>query len=245
MAVPGRRDAFYLWLALGMTATAFVGFWFTYFGPLFRGAYPQGSPLAHVHGWSFFAWYLLLPLQAGLIQARRAAVHRTIGLTSIGLGVIMIGVGLIVSVVRIDMARGPEGDPFWRLMGVPIFAIWVLFTVFYVAAIGYRRRPAIHRRYIVLASAVPLAAATFRILVRIVGFSPWAAIAGCLAPIAFVLAALAHDYRRVRSVSPVYVLGTSATAVLISGAFLLVMTGHGELATGSIGRLGQLLRPIY
>jgi hypothetical protein len=32
----------------------------TYFGPLFRGAYPEVSPLAHVHGWSFFGWYLLL-----------------------------------------------------------------------------------------------------------------------------------------------------------------------------------------
>ena len=245
MVVSRKRDAFYVWLALAMSTTAFAGFWFTYFGPLFRGAYPEVSPLVHVHGWTFFAWYLLLPAQAGLIRSERVAVHRTIGLASITLGVLMIAVGLIVSVVRVDMATRPNGDPFWQLMGVPIFAIWILFAVFYAAAMYLRHRPANHKRFIVLASAVALSAATFRILVSIFGFAPWVAIAGCLAPIAFILVAMVHEYRRVHSVSPVYLLGTSAVSALIVGAFLLVMTRREEFIAQSIGRVGQILRPLY
>ena len=245
MVVSRKRDAFYLWLALAMTTTAFVGFWFTYFGPLFRGAYPEVSPLVHVHGWTFFAWYLLLPAQAGLIRTERVAAHRTIGLASITLGVLMIAVGLIVSVVRVDMAKGPNGDPFWRLMGLPIFTIWILFAVFYAAAMYLRRRPAHHKRLIVLASAVALSAATFRILVLIFGFAPWVAIAGCLAPLAFILTAMVYEYRQVHSVSALYLLGISAMSALIVGAFFLVMTRREEFFAQSIGRVGQILRPLY
>ncbi len=40
-----ERESFYLWIAVAMSCTVFVGFWFTYFGPAFRGAYPQVLPL--------------------------------------------------------------------------------------------------------------------------------------------------------------------------------------------------------
>ena len=62
-------DRFYLFMALALALTAFGGFSVTYFGPLARGAYPDVSQTVHVHGWTFFAWYLLLPLQAGLVRA--------------------------------------------------------------------------------------------------------------------------------------------------------------------------------
>ena len=239
------RDSFYLWLALAMTATAFIGFWFTYFGPVFRRAYPEVSPLVHVHGWTFFAWYLLLPVQAGLVRTGRVAAHRAIGLTSIALGALMIGVGLIVSVVQIDMALRPDAAPFWQLMGLPIFSIWILFTVFYIAAIRLRRRPADHKRLIMLASAAALGAATFRILVRIFGFAPWVAVAGCLAPVSFILVAMVHEYRQRHSVSPAYLLGSAAMTVLIGGAFLLVMTRRATFVQESVGWVGQMLRPLY
>lgn len=64
MRAPGTRTSFYLWIAVAMSVTAFAGFSFTYFEPLFRGEYPRVSPLVHVHGWTFFAWYLLLPAHA-------------------------------------------------------------------------------------------------------------------------------------------------------------------------------------
>ena len=103
-----KRRSLFLWIAVAMSCTVFVGFWFTYFGPLFRDAYERVSPLVHVHGWTFFAWYLLLTAQAGLIRSGQVATHRALGLASTLLATVMITVGLIVSTVRIDMALGPE-----------------------------------------------------------------------------------------------------------------------------------------
>jgi hypothetical protein len=228
-----------------MTSTVFIGFSLTYFGPLIREAYAPVPPIVHVHGWSFFAWYLLLPLQAGLIRSRRVTVHRSLGLASIGLATVMIVAGVIVSVVRIDMARQPDGDPFWQLMGLPIFAVWVLFTVFYSAAIRRRRRVDEHKRFIVLASAVGLAAATFRIVVRVLGFNAWTAAIGILVCIIFPLAGMIHDRNRRDAVHPVYGWGVAATVVLIGGAFLLGGTTAGAVIERGLASIGGALTPLY
>ena len=68
-----RGGAHYLWLCLSASFVAFLGFSFTYFGPVFAGNYPDVSPTVHLHGWTFFLWYLLLPLQAGLVASRLLA----------------------------------------------------------------------------------------------------------------------------------------------------------------------------
>lgn len=108
----------------------------------------------------------------------------------------MVVVGFIVSVVGMHRALQPDGSPFWRLMGLPIFSIWALFTTFYGAAMVQRKRRVYHRQLIVLASATALTAATFRVLVRFFGFTPEIAVAGCFAPLLFVAAAAVHEYRR-------------------------------------------------
>jgi hypothetical protein len=245
MTEPRRRPSFYVWIAVAMSCTVLVGFWFTYFGPRSRGAYAQVSPIVHLHGWSFFAWYALLTAQAGLIRSGRVTLHRSLGLASTVLGAVMLTVGLIVSTVRIDMALGPDGDPFWALMGLPIFAIWVLFTVFYAAAIYYRRRAAHHKRLMLLASAAALSAATFRIIVEILGFEQWVAILGTLAPTVFILAAMIHDWGSMGKIHRVHRWGAPATVGIIGGAFLLAMTPGGEVVKQGLAWVGRLLKPLY
>jgi hypothetical protein len=88
-------------------------------------------------------------------------------------------------------------------MGVPISSMCMLFTAFYTTAIYRRIQRTTHKQFIVLASAVALAAATFRILVQLFGFAPWVAVAGCFAPALFVLLALHHEYRKRKSSSRV------------------------------------------
>jgi hypothetical protein len=236
---------FYLWTAVAMSGTVLLGFWLTYFGPLSQGTYPQVSPIVHLHGWSFFTWYALLMVQAGLIRSGRVPMHRTLGLASTVLGAVMISVGVIVSTVRIDMALGPDGDPFWGLMGLPIFAIWILFTAFYAGAIYCRRRAATHKRLMLLASAAALSAATFRIVVEILGFERWVAIVGTLAPTGFILAAMIHEYRSVGKVHPVHLWGAPATVGLIGTAFFLAMTPRGEAVKQGLAWVGRLLKPLY
>lgn len=245
MADLKQRSPFYLLMAVSMSCTVFTGFSFTYFGPLLRGVYPEVSPLVHVHGWTFFLWYLLLPLQAGLIRSRNVAVHRGLGLASIVLGALMILVGLIVSVVQIHLAQKPDADPFWQLMGVPIFWIWVLFTVFYIEAIRRRRRFEEHKRLILLASAVPISAASFRILVQFVEFGTGVTVVGCLLPVLFPLVAMFHDRRRSLAAHPVYLWGIPAMVVIIGGSFLIGLAPGGELAEQGLAWLGGALMPLY
>jgi hypothetical protein len=63
-----KHSSIYLGLALGMSVTAYWGFAYTYFTAVLAGTYPEVSPAVHVHGWSFFLWFLLLPFQALLIM---------------------------------------------------------------------------------------------------------------------------------------------------------------------------------
>ena len=245
VSTPARtRESFYLGLAVAMSFTAYFGFWFTYFGPMSAGNYPTVSPIVHLHGWTFFVWYLLLPAQAGLIRTSRVAIHRRVGLTSIALGAVMIAVGLIVSTVQVDLARRPDGNPFWRLMGLPIFAIWLLFTFFYGAAIYQRKNRAIHRQFIVLASAVALGAATFRIVVQFLGMTSWTSIVGSLLPVLFIATATMYEYRNGRS-GRVLAWGGSAFLALAGAGFLFAMTPGADFVENGIGWIGTVLSPLY
>jgi hypothetical protein len=239
------RSTFYLWITSAMTCTMFLGFSLTYFGPIARGVYPDVSPIVHVHGWSFFAWYLLLPLQAGLIRARKVSFHRSLGVASVGLGALMIVVGFIVSVVQIDRARALDGDPFWQFMGVPIFGTWLLFTGLYVAAMRRRRKIDHHRRLIILASAVPLSAATFRIVVHVTGFSPVSAIGGMLVCLIFPALGILHDRRGQGASHPVYAWGVPAIVLVICASFLPGVVPGGDVIVQALGWLGRLVRPLY
>jgi hypothetical protein len=239
------RRSFYLWIALAMCATVVFGFWFTYFGPLFSATYPPVRPIVHVHGWSYFLWYVLFATQAALIRSGRTSTHRTLGVASTALATVTIAVGLIVSTVRVEEALGPDGDPFWKLMGLPIFSIWILFTAFCIAAFRRRRHAPDHKRLMLLASSVALAAATFRIVVQFLGLEWWTAIVGTMTPILFIVAAVIHDYRSTRSVHRIYAWGLPVTAGVIGGTFLLGLMPEVAFLEQAVGSIGRQLKPLY
>lgn len=240
-----KRSAFFLWIAVAMTCTVGVGFWFTYFGLLLRSEYPQGPLVIHLHGWSFFAWYILLIVQAGLIRSHKVKLHRTLGLTSIGLGAVMIIFGLIISTARVHLALGADGDPFWKLNALPIFFVWVLFTGFYIAAIYYRWSKDAHKRLILLASAAALSAATFRIAVQFLGFEQWVVVLGFAGPILFILAGMIYDYKNIGKVHPAYLWGMLMSVVLVGGAFVATMALGGSALERAVAWVGQMLMPFY
>ena len=238
------RSGLYFWIAIGMIVTMLVGFYFTYFGPIARGTYPDVSPLVHVHGITFFGWYLVLAAQAALVQARAVRLHRRLGLATIVLGALMILVGFVVSVVRIEDGVGPNADPFWAVMSLPIFAIWILFTGFYLAAIAYRHRSAEHKRFMLLASATALSAATFRIVGFTIGNSPALTIVGFVAPTAFIFVAMIDEYRQRQRVHRLYVGGLALTYGLLAIAFALV-ANPGNAIQLALASVGRAVRPIY
>jgi hypothetical protein len=240
-----RRQSSYLWLCLAISATAYYGFSITYFGPMLAGEYPDSSATVHLHGWTFFLWYLLLPLQSGLIKFKRVAWHRLLGTASVALAVAMVGTGLVVLGTQMQASLQPDGPAFWQAMGLPVFSTLVLFTLFYILGLRARRDRNRHRRFMLLASTGGLGAASFRIAAQYIGFGPSAGVVGILAPNLFVLVAMAVDWKRGRGIHRVYRYGLPVSVGLEAAAFLVTPTPVGRALAEALAWVGRLAAPLY
>jgi hypothetical protein len=223
----------------------FLGFSFTYFGPMLAGEYPEVSPAVHLHGWTFFAWYLLLPFQAGLIAANRLRLHRALGYGSIALATVMTFTGLVVIGVQMQLAQQPAGSPFWKFLGPAVFITLVLFAVFYALALRFRRKRDVHKRLILLAGASALGAAGFRVLGRVIGFGPLAGVGGILLPNLIIVAAMLIEWRRGEGVHPVSRWGLPVAMVAEVGVIVATPTAAGQALSTALAWLGAALAPFY
>lgn len=240
-----RSGSGYLWLALSASAVTFTGFWFTYFSPMIGGQYPEVSPTVHLHGWTFFLWYLLLPFQAGLIRSKRVALHRRLGYASIGLAAAMIITGMVVIGVQMELASQPDGSPFWQALGPGVFVTLVLFAGFYVLAIRSRKDRELHRRFILLASTGGLGAASFRVVSQILGPGFAAGFIGILLPNIIILAAIVVDLRRGGGVHRAYRWGLPASVALEAGVILSTPYLPGRLLSEGLAGVGRVLGFLY
>ena len=208
-----RRDhLFFPALATLISATGFAGFSFTYFAPIISQTYPPTGGALHVHGWSFFLWYLLFPLQAFLIARRRRSLHILIGRASVLLVILMTLTGILVLSVRVDEAMR-EGEPrIWLMYGPLILSNLVLFIVFYGAGLrmAIKNRLQAHKRLIIVASAIGLGAGFFRLIFFASGFHPLSLPIGVLACSLFILIGIIYDWLAWRFVHPVYWIGLVA-----------------------------------
>lgn len=242
---PTGRDAHYLWTTLVLSLATFGGFWFTYFGPRFGGTYPTTAVAVHVHGWSFFGWYLLLPLQAAFMHTRRVRLHRTLGWASVVLATLMVTTGLLVIGVQMQIAASAVEPTFFALFGPMIFATLVLFAGFYVSALRLRRNGAYHKRLMLVASAAGMGAAMFRLVGALVGQVLWAAPVGILATNLFLVWGIAHDFRREQRVHPAYQIGIAVCVALEVGAWLLTPTPVGAALARALAWVGRTGAGLY
>jgi hypothetical protein len=251
---PGTHRWIYLGLALGMSLTAFWGFAYTYFIPLFAGAYPEASPAVHVHGWSFFLWFLLLPVQAFLIASGRRSTHMTLGAASVALAAVMAFTGILVASVRIDQglsATDPdEFTAFWKGFGQLIMYGMILFIGFYGTAIARRDHPDVHKRMMVLASASVLPAAIFRIIVGLGGFY-WLATPGWVMPAAFFLPAvfviIGMGYDRIAKgyIHRAYLIGLAILVVVHGLGIVMAGTAAGEAVSQVMALFARVFGALY
>jgi len=119
---------------------------------------------AHVilHGVLLTSWYVLFLVQTLLVASRRLAVHRLLGTVGAGVAVAVVTVSMLV-VVRLAsraVARGVAEQVALIVTGDA--GLLILFSVFVLAGISYRRRPDVHKRLMLLASITLLAPALAR-----------------------------------------------------------------------------------
>lgn len=121
------------------------------------------SALVWVHGAVFSSWLVLYLVQAVLVSAHRVDLHRSLGIAGGLLAVTLVVVGYLTAMamgrrgydLSGDLAAG--SDPIGGLV-FPLGDL-VSFAVLVGAAMWYRRRPAVHKRLILLATAGSLMAA--------------------------------------------------------------------------------------
>ncbi|MGF1556156.1 hypothetical protein [Paucihalobacter sp.] len=243
-----KRDHFFFpALAILISATGFAGFSFTYFGPIIEGSYPPAGTVLHLHGWSFFLWYLLFPIQAILIAKRRQILHMTLGKLSVILVLIMTLTGILVLTIRVEESMRQSGPEIWLLYGPLILSNLVLFVAFYAASIymALKNRLQAHKRFIIVASAIGLGAGLFRFIFFMSGFNPWSLPMGVLGCSVFIIIGILYDFVTQKYLHPAYWIGL--IAMLIVEISLLPQVNAALVAwiNEGLAALGEHLMVFY
>jgi hypothetical protein len=155
--VAGTTERFYVRMAATFLIVGFVGFVPTYWLPLVRGTLVI-PPLAHVHALFFYGWLLLFWSQTSLAASGRLARHREMGVLGVALatGMVFVGLGTAATSIKALDAVG-FGEAGRRFSIVPITAAALFATMFAVALLNVRR-PEVHKRVLLAATAALLQA---------------------------------------------------------------------------------------
>jgi len=174
---------------------------------------PAFALIVHVHAVVFVAWLVLFTVQVFLVRLRKLSVHKQLGLWLVGLAGLMVilGPATALTVQHRSMAD-PHGDPgFLSVQFTDILAFASLTT----AALLLRRRPAAHKRLMLLGTLYITDAGFARwladgIIARL-GDGYWAFwVALYVGPNVLVLLAGAYDLAtRRRQLHPAYLAGAA------------------------------------
>ncbi|MEO5895932.1 MAG: hypothetical protein ABIS06_09545 [Vicinamibacterales bacterium] len=159
--VAGRGDRFYLRMAVAFAAIAVIGFTPTYWLPLSRRGLDV-HPLAHVHALVFYGWIALVVWQTSLAANGRLVRHREVGLLGVALATAMcfVGVGMAAdSIKRSEAAGFGEAGRAFSIVSLSAIA---LFAALFALAIRAVKRPEVHKRLMLVATASLLQAAVGR-----------------------------------------------------------------------------------
>ncbi len=151
-----RGSSLFVGLMIVLTILTILGFSPRYYWPLLRGQ-PLLPLLQHwgiaFHSILNLAWLAFFVLQAWLVRGGRTGLHIRLGPWFAGYGVLLVVVDYWVG-MAIEGHRVALGETVERVMPMT-FAIvrdLVMFAGFLVAGIIYRRRPAVHRALMFLAT---------------------------------------------------------------------------------------------
>lgn len=193
-----RRSTFAIGMALAMFVTVLVGFGPTLFlRPLFD--VPEIPARLYLHGFLLTAWYGWLVLQAGLVFRNRISLHRRLGIIGavLGLAVLLSGLHTSIGFIPRQVALGVDVyAPFFSLIVGANYVGLIDFAVLFGLAIGFRRRPSVHRRLMLLAAFAFVTPAVTRIA-SWMGDLPNAFLASSNL---FLIAIVAHDLLSTRRV---------------------------------------------
>ncbi|HET9427077.1 MAG TPA: hypothetical protein VFO69_01830 [Allosphingosinicella sp.] len=145
-----RDRRFFSGIALAFVAVTFIGFAPTYYLGSWMGAKPL-EPLVHLHGVVFTTWILLYLVQNGLIALNRADIHRLTGTATAAFALVVVVVGVAVAIESGRLGHGPPGRHQPSFLAYPL-ANMLMFTIFTLLGLAYRKRSDFHKRLMFLAT---------------------------------------------------------------------------------------------
>lgn len=189
-----------------MAVIAVAGFWRTYFGALFAG-HSHAEWLIHLHAAIFMGWIGLVILQSYLAISGRTALHVTVGRIGMIYGVGLIVSGLTFALIMFSRRVAAVGvDGIQGGFLVPLTDM-LLFGGFLFGAWRTRKRPELHRRFILLATNTLLVAAVGRAAGGTSSVAPGDVIPFLLVWLSPLWIAMIYDGVRHRRVHAVYAWG--------------------------------------
>ena len=187
-----------------------IGFGRTYY---VKGAFdtpPLPSLLVHLHGIVMTLWVALFVVQTRLVAGRRIRLHQRLGYASIALAALIIvtGVPTALRMGKFGSQAAPPDIPTQLFLIVPLFDL-VMFAGLFATALWYRRRPAEHKRLMLL-TAVNFLPPAFA---RIPALQPLGPLAFFGIPALLALLVVGLDARRYGRVHRIF---AGATFLLIA-----------------------------
>jgi hypothetical protein len=205
--------------ALAFPLIVLAGFARTYYLKGFFDVPPVASMIVHAHGLLMTAWVALFIAQVWLIAGRRVRVHQRLGYAGIGLAILIIGVGFVTAVraAKFGATSTPPGVSPLGFLVVPLFDL-LMFAILFGAAVYYRKKPAEHKRLMLLTAVNFLPPAIARIPIASLQATGPLWFFGF--PTVLVLFCIGLDTWRYRK----------PNAIFLTGALLLIASYVGRLA---------------
>ena len=168
---------------------------------------PLASMLVHLHGLLMTAWVALFATQGWFISSKRIRLHQRAGYAGIGLAVLIIVVGFVTALrgAKYGAASTPPEIPPLAFLLVPVFDL-LMFAIFFGGAVYYRRKPAEHKRLMLLTAVNFLPPAVARIPIATLQATGPLWFFGL--PAALALLCLCLDRQRNGRFNKVFVAGT-------------------------------------
>jgi hypothetical protein len=144
-----REHLFFTVMSGIIALIVFIGFAGTYYLAGVFHAKPLAAPIVRVHGAVFTSWIALLIVQTSLVGTGYGRAHRRLGLVSLGLAPLVVVLGALVAIEMVKRFAAVPGVDSPLIFAVALseitgFAVPVFF------ALRLRRRPASHKRLIMI-----------------------------------------------------------------------------------------------
>jgi len=213
------RPRFHVIAVVGVAALVVAGFARTFYLRYWFDA-PPLTRLLYIHGFLFTAWLALHFTQARLIAARRADLHRRLGIIGAVVGYSMLAVGIVTAVEAAALGRPPNGIPPLVFMSIPIGTI-VAFAALLTAALVMRRRADYHKRLMLLATIALVIPGAARLSTWF--GAPPNPVIGMVATVLLIAWCCIEDWRRIGRVHAAYQIAGTLLVLSLPARMLL---GH-------------------